>query len=35
VLWLPDGSPVNDSASGVLAADDSEFVFRGQFQLLL
>ena len=34
-LWLPDGSPVNDSGSGVLAADDAEFVFRGQFQLLL
>jgi hypothetical protein len=35
LMWLPNGSPVSDSGSGVLASDDSEFVLRGQFQLLL
>ena len=35
VMWLPNGSPVSDTGSGVLATDDSEFVIRGQFQLLL
>jgi hypothetical protein len=35
VLWLPNGSPVSDTGSGVLASDDTQFVLRGQFQLLL
>ena len=34
-MWLPDGSPVSDSGTGVLASDDAEFVLRAQFQLLL
>jgi hypothetical protein len=35
VMWLPNGSPVSDSGSGVLASEDTQLVFRGQFQLLL
>ena len=35
VMWLPNGSPVSDSGSGVLASEDTQFVFRSQFQLLL
>jgi hypothetical protein len=35
VMWLPNGSPVSDSGSGVIASDDTQFVLRGQFQLLL
>ena len=35
VLWLPNGSPVSDNGSGVLASEDTQFVLRGQFQLLL
>jgi hypothetical protein len=34
-MWLPNGSPVSDSGSGVLASEDTQLVFRGQFQLLL
>ena len=34
-MWLPNGSPVSDTGSGVLASDDTEFVLRAQFQLLL
>ena len=33
--YLPNGSPNNQTGLGVLAGDDSQFVFRGQFQLLL
>jgi hypothetical protein len=37
VSYLPDGSPSNQPQIGVLDpdADDQQFVFRGQFQLLL
>jgi hypothetical protein len=35
VMYLPNGSPVSDTGSGVLVSDDTQFVFRGQFQLLL
>jgi hypothetical protein len=37
VSYLPDGSPSNEPQIGVLDpdADDQQFVFRGQFQLLL
>ncbi|MEA2734125.1 MAG: hypothetical protein QOE14_576, partial [Humisphaera sp.] len=35
VLYMPNGSPVSDTGSGVLASDDTQFVLRGQFQLLL
>lgn len=33
VVYLPDGSPANVTGTGVLAADDSELLFRLQFQL--
>jgi len=35
VTWLPNGSPTDIRELGILAADDSEYIFRGQFQLLL
>ena len=37
VSYLPDGTPSNEPQIGVLDpdADDQQFVFRGQFQLLL
>ena len=37
VTWLPDGAPQNDTGIGHLDpdADEEQFVFRGQFQLLL
>ncbi len=37
VTWLPNGSPVNLDAAGILAQPDgdNQFVFRAQFQLLL
>lgn len=36
-MYLPNGSPVNDDAAGILDPDanDTQFVFTGQFQLLL
>jgi hypothetical protein len=36
-IWLPNGCPVDASGTGVLAqtGDDSQFVLRAQFQLLL
>jgi hypothetical protein len=36
-MYLPNGSPVNNDAAGILDPDGNEaqFVFRGQFQLLL
>ena len=33
--YVPNGSPNNQTGLGILAGDDAEFVFRGQFQLLL
>ena len=33
--YLPNGSPNNQTGLGILAGDDSQFVLRGQFQLLL
>ena len=35
--WLPNGSPVNDDAAGILDPDgnDAQLLLRGQFQLLL
>jgi len=33
--WLPNGSPSELRELGFLASDDSQWVFRGQFQLLL
>jgi hypothetical protein len=35
--YLPNGSPANDTGSGILATDGNsdEFLFRAQFQLLL
>lgn len=35
VVYLPDGAPSSYSGIGVLASDDSEFILRAQFQLLL
>lgn len=36
LMYLPNGSPVTDDGSGVLANDGAaEFVFRAQYQLLL
>jgi hypothetical protein len=37
VSWLPNGTPVNFDAGGILDPDgnDAQFVLRGQFQLLL
>ena len=35
VMFLPNGTPVSDTGSGVLASEDAQFVLRGQFQLLL
>ena len=36
VTYLPNGTPVADSGADILVSDDeSEFVFRAQFQLLL
>jgi hypothetical protein len=35
VMFLPNGSPVSDSGSGILVSDDSQFVIRAQYQLLL
>ena len=37
MMYLPNGSPVNDDAAGILDPDanDTQIVFRGQFQLLL
>jgi hypothetical protein len=36
-IFLPNGSPVSDDGSGVLSTgrNQNEFLFRGQFQLLL
>ena len=34
-LYLPDGAPSDQTGVGVLASDDAEYVFRGQFQLML
>jgi hypothetical protein len=34
-VYLPDGAPDNETGIGILAGDGDEFVFRGQFQLLL
>jgi len=33
--YLPNGVPTNITGIGFLANEDAEFVFRGQFQLLL
>jgi hypothetical protein len=33
VLYLPDGAPSSQTGLGVLAGDEEQFVFRGQFQL--
>jgi hypothetical protein len=35
--WLPNGTPVASDSGGILAQPngENEFVFRGQFQLLL
>ena len=33
--WLPNGSPIAVKGLGVLASDDNQFIFRGQFQLLI
>jgi hypothetical protein len=33
--WLPSGSPSNVTGLGILVGDDSQFLLRGQFQLLL
>lgn len=35
VTYLPNGSPSELRNLGILAADDDEWVFRGQFQLVL
>jgi hypothetical protein len=35
VMYLPNGSPVSDTGSGVLVSEDTQIVVRGQFQLLL
>jgi hypothetical protein len=35
VGYLPNGSPSDQTQSAVLKADDDEFVFRAQFQLLI
>ncbi|MGF1632964.1 MAG: porin [Phycisphaerae bacterium] len=34
-VYLPDGSPQNDTTGGILASPDTQFIIRGQFQLLL
>jgi hypothetical protein len=33
--WLPNGSPIAVKGLGVLVSDDNQFIFRGQFQLLI
>ena len=33
--YLPNGSPSDQTAIGILAADKNEFVVRAQFQLVL
>jgi hypothetical protein len=33
--WLPNGSPTAVRGLGVLVSDDDQFIFRGQFQLLI
>jgi hypothetical protein len=35
LTYLPDGSPSDEEGIGILATEEAEFVFRGQFQLLL
>jgi len=35
VVFLPDGSPTNESGIGVKSGDDFQFAVRGQFQLAL
>ena len=33
--YLPNGAPSDQTQAGILAADEAEFVVRGQFQLML
>ena len=35
VTYLPDGSPAAQTAQGVVAGEEEQIVFRGQFQLIL
>ncbi len=35
MTFLPNGAPFADNGANILVEDDSEFVFRGQFQLAL
>ena len=35
VTYLPNGAPSDQTQAGILAADEAEFVVRGQFQLML
>jgi hypothetical protein len=35
LTYLPDGAPSDQTGIGALASDDDQFIFRGQFQLVL
>jgi hypothetical protein len=35
LTYLPNGAPSDQTQSGILAADEGEFVARAQFQLML